>query len=289
MSKLALYDFPPPKYSELNKLVKYLPLIIKNAYYQLRVCCYQSNLELPTELWNEIIYQICEPIENPILDYKVLDWYDKYIHDKTQHNINPILMDTTNISSGGVMGYLCSGVDMVYNLQTVKLSNYNTLTIPRNGDLVVGIVKDDRIKSISFEFGGSSPIKYQVSELYEYTLNKVYSHSLDEIIKTNISTATAFTPDLNLLLDLKYLNKQNMMFWSADTMPFSLISSPYHSILMQLETTEPVTEIKLLYGHTRTEIRNHLGNNMIQYKNLTYNTGMIFIGNEYTKWKSEMR
>lgn len=113
MSRLVLYDFPPPKYSKLNKLVKYLPYTMKNTYYQLRICCYQNNLELPNELWNEIIYQLCEPIEDQVLSYKVLDWYNKYIHDKRQHTLNPVLMSVSNKVDNSVENcYLCADVEL---------------------------------------------------------------------------------------------------------------------------------------------------------------------------------
>ena len=275
MSELILYDFPPSKYNDIKELIKYLPLATKNTYYQYRICCYQTDLYLPNELWNEIVYLLCEPIADQVVNYKLLDWFDLYIHDKRQHDLNPILMHASHIGNAVEMGYLCAGIDISYGLKGVGMT-HNTVRIPRLADLVVGIVKDDRIKSIEFTMGGI-PIKYQVNELYEYTFGKVYSHTLDEITQTNISTTNAFIPDLNQLLDPKYLNKQNTVFWSVDIMPFSLLNAQWHDIFVELEVSEPMTEIKLLYGALGTEIRNDIVKGLICYKNLKYDSGMILV------------
>lgn len=280
MSKLVLYDISPAKYSGLNELIKFLPQNIRNTYYQYRLCCHQLNLELPLELWCEIIYLFCGLRSNPVPDNKILEWYDQYIRDKRQHELNPVLMSVTNSGNAVSIAYLCADdIDISYDLISIRLEGPNGFyhaTIPRLGDLMVGIVQDDRIKSIKFTMNGT-PVKYQVNELYEYTIGKAYSHTIEQVSDTNISTTTAFHPDIKLLQDSKYLNEQNIRFWSADIMPFSLINGSWTDIFMELETNEPMSDIKLLYANMGPYLRKSVVSIPITYKNLQYINGMIMV------------
>lgn len=154
---------------------------------------------------------------------------------------------------------------------------FNCAMIPALSDLVVGIEKNWRIISIKFTVGGI-PFKYMVDELYEYTLESVYSHSMNVITSTN-TTLVAYNPDLNKLLAPNHLNNQNTKFWSVDIMPFSLVSAPYDTIYIDLEVIEPITEIKLLYAYLKPEIRNDIVKNIICYKNITYSDGTLSVKN----------
>lgn len=278
MSKLVLYDIPPSKYSELKGLVNFLPDDLKQSYYQYRICYYQLQLDLPLELWNEIIYLLCEIRSNIIPDNKILDWFDQYIHDPRQHKLNPVLMDTTTGSL--YTGYLrADGVNISYKPVSIRLEGpdcfYHT-RILYYADLMVGIIQDDRIKSIKFTMDGKSII-YQVNDLYEYTFKRAYSHTIEQVSQTNITTTTGFHPDIKLLLDPKYLNKENIKFWSVDIMPFSMANCPFTEIFMEIETNEPMTDIKLLYAFLSPELRISVGNNPINYKNLEYNSEIIMV------------
>lgn len=284
MSKLILYDIPPPKYSELNKLVNFLPNTIKNSYYQYRFCCHQLNLELPLELWHEIIYSLCEIRPNQVPNNKILEWFDQYIHDPRQHQLNPVFMDTDY--SGGIavaMVYLTSNdINVSYKLDFIPFNNHipqdlsnsriASLRIPKLGELMVGIVKDDRIKSVRFELNGYS-VLYDVNSLYEYTFDRVYSHAMEQISGT--ANSVTYGTDINALMNSQYENKQKITFWSADIMPFSLMSSPYGSIYVNVEITGYMDGIKLLYAHFDSETRNWMALHPVTYKNVSYKNGMI--------------
>jgi len=278
MSKLVLYDIPPAKYSGLNELIKFLPQNIQNTYYQYRLCCHQLNLELPLELWCEIIYLFCGVRSNPVPDNKILEWYDQYIRDKRQHELNPIFMNTSD--SFNIAGFY-NDIDVSYDLRTIPLNGHGNrynVHVPRLGNLMVGIVQDDKIKSITFTMGGGYPFKYNVSELYGYALDCVYSHSINNILEMQASLITPFSFKMELLLDPKYENKQKLKFWSApDIMPFSIINAPYHDMFIELETTEQMTNITLLYAYLPINIRNNMVKDPLSYRKIKYCGGMVYL------------
>jgi len=212
--------------------------------------------------------------ESHTLNGGYLNWLDKYVHDPIQHESNPMLIhcSPTEANPTTCIGYLCTEkIDLAYCLMSLSEIRHpdDSIYIPRNGDMVVGIEKDERIESITIifnEHGGGSK-RIDTSEMFEFK-PKYYCPSMEDI--------SGCEPHKNQLFDPKFRGKDiTIWYW-----PFNQISTPCTSL--SITTTPRVDSIKVLYALLDNDHRDSLlGIRSYKHNGIIYEDG-------YAKFESTL-
>lgn len=273
MNQLITY-VEPSIFSNLSNIITFIDPLYINGLYTFKLCCDKSKLFLPTDIWKLIIYNLCLYKAIPVDKKRILDWFDDYITNPLQQKLNPILVVKYGCTPPKylIFGSQNKSSNVGYEICNITLNN-NKCGLYRYGDIFLGIVKNESIKSIKINIQRVFPdgwtshdqiLTYNQTDLYEFKFQNVYSHSLDDIMNNK-----------NKLFEEQYKIAYPQTYWTMrDIFPFNCINSYRTNITFTFETVSPLTQVEFLYAWV--ENNKKLKTDYLKYKGMLYFDGMFY-------------